>query len=82
MTRLTRRFYLALALKMEGKQEEAEKELRGLHCARAGAGQARGLSLGELLSNRGMFEEAARPSGEGDRGFPARLSATDRGASA
>ena len=46
---VARRFYLALALKTEGRLEEAEQELRCLHCWGAphgqGAGSARGASV-------------------------------------
>jgi tetratricopeptide (TPR) repeat protein len=44
---------------MEGKLEEAEEELRHLLALAPKMARARAL-LGELLSNRGMFEEAAR----------------------
>ena len=44
---------------MEGKLEEAEAEVRGLLGQAPQMARARAL-LGELLSGRGMFEEAAR----------------------
>ncbi len=65
----TRRFYSALALKMEGKQEDAEKELRDLLALAPEQAKPRAL-LGELLSNRGMFEEAARHLAQATEAFP------------
>ena len=62
---LQRRYYLAKALALEGKPDEAEKELQRLLAAAtplmpslqvAAARQ----QLARLLSARGMFEEAAR----------------------
>ncbi len=65
------RFYLALALKMEGRPEEAEKELRGLLAQRRVAQMARARALlGELLSDRGMFEEAAEHLKKATEDFP------------
>ena len=63
------RFYLALALKMEGRPEEAEKELRGLLAQAPQMARARAL-LGELLSDRGMFEEAADHLRKATEDFP------------
>lgn len=53
-----RRYYLAKALALEDKPEEAEKELRRLLLIAPNHPPARHL-LGRLLSDRGMFEEAA-----------------------
>jgi len=64
-----RRFYLALALKMGGHPEEAEKELRGLIALAPQMARARAL-LGELLSDRGMFEEAADHLAKATEDFP------------
>ena len=55
---------------MEGKPEEAEKELRRLLAQAPQMAAARAL-LGELLSNRGMFEEAARHLTQATETFPA-----------
>ena len=64
-----RRFYLALALKMEGHPDEAEKELRGLLAQAPQMARARAL-LGELLSDRGMFAEAAEHLMKATEDFP------------
>jgi tetratricopeptide (TPR) repeat protein len=63
---LKRRYYLAKALALEGKADEAEKELQRLLAAATTlfmpslqVAAARQL-LAQLLSARGMFEEAAR----------------------
>ena len=66
---VARRFYLAQVLKMEGKLEEAEAEVRGLLATAPQMVRARAL-LGELLSNRGMFEEAARHLAQAAEVFP------------
>ena len=54
---------------MEGKPEEAEKELRGLIALAPQMARARAL-LGELLSDRGMFEEAADHLAKATEDFP------------
>jgi tetratricopeptide (TPR) repeat protein len=62
---LKRRYYLAKALALEGKPDEAERELQRLLAASTPlmpslqVAAARQL-LAQLLSARGMFEEAAR----------------------
>ncbi len=62
-------FYSAQALAMEGKLEEAENEVRDLLGTAPQMARARAL-LGELLSNRGMFEEAARHLAQAVAVFP------------
>ena len=62
---LKRRYYLAKALALEGKPEEAEKELERLLAAATPLMPPRQIAaarqlLAQLLSARGMFEEAAR----------------------
>jgi tetratricopeptide (TPR) repeat protein len=64
-----RGFYLAQALAMEGKPEEAEKELRHLLGFAPQMARARAL-LGELLSKRGLFEEAGRHLAQAVEVFP------------
>jgi tetratricopeptide (TPR) repeat protein len=66
---ISRRFYLAQALRMEGKLEDAENEVRGLLALAPQMAKARAL-LGELLSNRGMFDEAARHLAQAAEVFP------------
>jgi tetratricopeptide (TPR) repeat protein len=62
---LKRRYYLAKALALEGKPDEAEKELERLLAAATPLMPSRQVAaarqlLAQLLSARGMFEEAAR----------------------
>ncbi len=66
---LARRHFSAVALGMEGKHEEAEQELRSLLALAPELAKPRAL-LGELLSNRGMFEEAARCLADATEAFP------------
>ena len=66
---IERRFYSARALAMEGKPEEAEKQLRRL-LAHAPKRPRHGRSSGEVISNRGMFEEAAQPLALAVEDFP------------
>jgi tetratricopeptide (TPR) repeat protein len=66
---VARQFSLAMALKMEGRPEEAEKELRDLIALAPQMMRARAL-LGELLSDRGMFEEAAEHLTKATENFP------------
>jgi tetratricopeptide (TPR) repeat protein len=54
---------------MEGKMEEAENEVRGLLAQAPQMARARAL-LGELLSNRGLFEEAAVHLAQAAEVFP------------
>jgi tetratricopeptide (TPR) repeat protein len=67
---LARRLYSARALAMEGKRDEAETELRRLLALAPQLVEARTF-LGELLSNRGAFEEAADHLTMAVEGFPA-----------
>jgi tetratricopeptide (TPR) repeat protein len=67
---LARRLYSARALSMEGKRDEAEKELRRLLALAPQLAEARTF-LGELLSNRGAFEDAADQLTLAVEGFPA-----------
>jgi Flp pilus assembly protein TadD len=66
---ISRRFYLAQALRMEGKLEEAENDVRGLLALAPQMAKARAL-LGELLSNRGVFDEAALHLAQAAEVFP------------
>jgi tetratricopeptide (TPR) repeat protein len=66
---LARRLYSAQALAMEGRREEAETELRCLLALAPQMAKARA-RLGELLSDRGMFEEAGRCFAQAVDAFP------------
>lgn len=64
-TALQRRYYLAKGLALEGKPDEAEKELQRLLGSATALRPSRQVAaarqlLAQLLSARGMFEEAAR----------------------
>jgi Flp pilus assembly protein TadD len=67
--RLARLHFSALALEMEGKEEEGENELRRLVALAPELAQSRAL-LGEFLSKRGEFEEAALHLAEAAEVFP------------
>ena len=66
---LARLHFSALALEMEGKQEEGENELRRLIALAPGLAKPRAL-LGELLAKRGEFEEAADHLTKATEDFP------------
>jgi tetratricopeptide (TPR) repeat protein len=67
-----RRHYLAKALILEGKAEEAEKELRRL-VAQAPHLAATHLDLARLLLERGMFDEAAQHAAQAVETIPSAL---------
>ena len=66
---VARRLYAAQVLEMQGRPDEAEKELRRLVALAPQSAQARDL-LGGLLSFRGMFEEAVEHLTLASEGFP------------
>ena len=83
---LERKHYSARALAMEGKLEDAEKELLSLLVLAPKRAETR-LLLGQLVSSRGKFEEAAGHLSEAIETFPSafqqltmvkRMSETDR----
>jgi tetratricopeptide (TPR) repeat protein len=81
-----RRHYLAKALMLEGKSEEAEKELRRV-LAQAPRLAATQLDLARILLERGMFDEAAQHAAQAVETIPSafyeltlakRMTETDR----
>jgi tetratricopeptide (TPR) repeat protein len=66
---LERKQYSARALAMEGKPEDAEKELLSLLVLAPKRAETR-LLLGQLLSSRGKFEEAARHLAQASEAIP------------
>ena len=66
---LARRLYSAQALELQGRLDEAERELRRLVELAPQSAKVRAF-LGMLLSNRRMFEEAAHHLTQAIDGFP------------
>ena len=66
---LERKHYFARVLAMEGKLDDAEEELLGLLVLAPRRAETR-LLLGQVLSNRGKFEEAARHLEQVIEAFP------------